>query len=184
MFLKKEKIPVEALILIVILIYSYFINWNSGNIGVIPIDSFGFLDTGYSIINGHLPIRDFWIFTGLLVDYMEAAFIYIFGNNWNSHLAHSSFMNIIASISLYYFLKQYELKISYNFFYCMCFATLCYPLSGTPFAYIHAYIFSLIAIFNFLIAISILVFHSKPISIIEDIKYTHPMYAIKIPIDP
>ena len=153
MFLKKEKSTVEVLLLIVILIYSYLINWYSGNIGVIPIDSFGFLDTGYSITNGHLPIRDFWIFTGFLVDYMEAAFLYLFGNNWNSHLAHSSFMNIIASISLYYFLKQYELKISYNFFYCMCFATLCYPLSGTPFAYIHAYIFSLIAIFNLLIAI-------------------------------
>ena len=153
MFLKKEKSTVEVLLLIVILIYSYLINWYSGNIGVIPIDSFGFLDTGYSITNGHLPIRDFWIFTGFLVDYMEAVFLYLFGNNWNSHLAHSSFMNIIASISLYYFLKQYELKISYNFFYCMCFATLCYPLSGTPFAYIHAYIFSLIAIFNLLIAI-------------------------------
>ncbi len=153
MFLKKEKVPIEYLVLIVISIYSYLINWHSGNIGVIPIDSFGFLDTGYSIINGHLPIRDFWIFTGLLVDYMEAAFLYLFGNNWNSHLAHSSFMNILATLSLYYFLKEYKLKLSFIFFYCLCFATLCYPLSGTPFAYLHAYIFSLIAIFNLLIAI-------------------------------
>ena len=153
MFLKKEKLIVEASILIVILIYSYLINWHSGNIGIIPIDSFGFLDSGYSITKGHLPVRDFWIFTGLLVDYMEAAFLYLFGNNWNSHLAHSSFMNIVATTGLYYFLKEYELKLSYNFFYCLCFATLCYPLSGTPFAYIHAYIFSLIAIFNLLIAI-------------------------------
>ena len=153
MFLKKEKLTVEALVLILLSIYSYSINWYSGNIGVIPIDSFGFLDTGYSIINGHLPIRDFWIFTGLLVDYMEAAFLYIFGNNWNSHLAHGSFMNIFATISLYYFLKEYDLKNSYICFYCLCFATLCYPLSGTPFAYLHAYIFSLIAIFNLLIAI-------------------------------
>ena len=153
MFLKKEKLTVEALVLILLSIYSYSINWYSGNIGVIPIDSFGFLDTGYSIINGHLPIRDFWIFTGLLVDYMEAAFLYLFGNNWNSHLAHGSFMNIFATISLYYFLKEYDLQISYICFYCLCFATLCYPLSGTPFAYLHAYIFSLIAIFNLLIAI-------------------------------
>ena len=153
MFLKKEKLTIEALVLIPILAYSYLINWYSGNIGVIPIDSFGFLDTGYSIINGHLPIRDFWIFTGLLVDYMEAAFLYLFGNNWNSHLAHSSFMNIVATTSLYFFLKEYKLKLSYIFFYCISFATLCYPLSGTPFAYLHAYIFSIIAIFNLLIAI-------------------------------
>ena len=153
MSLKKEKLYREALVLLGILIYSYFVNWQSGNIGVIPIDSFGFLDTGYSITKGHLPIRDFWIFTGLLVDYMEAIFLYLFGNNWNSHLAHSSFMNILATAGLYFFLKEYQLKLSHIVFYCLSFATLCYPLSGTPFAYIHAYIFSLLAIFNLLIAI-------------------------------
>ncbi len=153
MFLKKEKIYKEAPVLLGILIYSYFINWQSGNIGIIPIDSFGFLDTGYSITKGHLPIRDFWIFTGLLVDYMEAVFLSLFGNNWNSHLAHSSFMNILATTGLYLFLKEYELKLTHIVFYCLSFATLCYPLSGTPFAYIHAYIFSLLAIFNLLIAI-------------------------------
>ena len=66
MFLKKEKSTVEVLLLIVILIYSYLINWYSGNIGVIPIDSFGFLDTGYSIINGHLPIIDFWFLKSVI----------------------------------------------------------------------------------------------------------------------
>ena len=103
MFLKKTKIFKELPILIGILIYSYLVNWFSGNIGIIPIDSFGFLDTGHSILHGHLPIRDFWIFTGLLVDYMEALFLFIFGNNWNSHLAHSSFMNIIATLGVFFF---------------------------------------------------------------------------------
>ena len=153
MFLKKEKFYKEVPVLLGILTYAYLVNWHSGNIGVMPIDSFGFLDTGYSIINGHLPIRDFWIFTGLIVDYMEAAFLYLLGNNWNSHLAHSSFMNIIGTLGLYFFLKEYNLRNSHIVFYCLCFATLCYPLSGTPFAYIHAYIFSLLAIFNFLVAI-------------------------------
>ena len=145
MFLKKEKLFIEVSVLLSILIYAFLITWQSGNIGVLPIDSFGFLDTGYSIINGHLPIRDFWIFTGLLVDYMGAAFFYIFGNNWNSYLAHSSFMNILATMGFYLFLKEYDLKYFYIVFYSLCFATLCYPVSGTPFAYIHAYIFSLLA---------------------------------------
>ncbi len=152
MFLNKQKL-LEASIFLGILIYAYLINWYSGNIGVIPIDSFGFLDTGYSILNGHLPIRDFWIFTGLLVDYMEAIFLYVFGNNWNSHLAHGSFMNILATMFFYLFLNEYNFKILSKTFYCISFATLCYPLSGTPFAYIHAYIFSLLAIFNLIIAI-------------------------------
>ena len=62
-------------------------------------------------------------------------------------------MNIVATISLYFFLGEYNFKIQIKTFYCLCFATLCYPLSGTPFAYIHAYIFSLLAIFSLIIAI-------------------------------
>ena len=153
MFLKKEKLYGEVAVLLGILAYAYYVNWQSGNLGVMPIDTFGFLDTGYSILKGHLPIRDFWIFTGLIVDYMEAAFLFLFGNNWNSHLAHSSFMNILGTAGLYFFLKEYNLKIFFIAFYCLSFATLCYPLSGTPFAYLHAYIFSLLAIFTTLIAI-------------------------------
>ena len=78
MFLKKVKLFKEVSVLIGILIYSYLVNWQSGNIGVMPIDSFGFLDTGFSITKGHLPIRDFWIFKGLLVDYMEALFLFLY----------------------------------------------------------------------------------------------------------
>ena len=118
MFLKKVKLYKEILVLIGISIYSYLINWQSGNIGIIPIDSFGFLDTGFSITKGHLPIRDFWIFTGLLVDYMEALFLLLFGNNWNSHLAHSSFMNILGTVGFYFFLKEYNLKLFHIVFYC------------------------------------------------------------------
>ena len=152
MFLNKTTTR-ELPILIGILIYAFYVNWFSGNIGVIPIDSFGFLDTGHSILLGKLPIRDFWIFTGLLVDYMEAVFLSIFGNNWNSHLIHSSFMNALVVLVFYFFLKNFNFKITHTIFYCLSFATLCYPVSGTPFAYIHSYIFSLISIIFFILAV-------------------------------
>ena len=87
MFLKKTTLK-ELPIIAGISIYAFYINWLSGNIGVLPIDSFGFLDTGHSILKGKLPIRDFWIFTGLLVDYMEAFFLTVFGNSWNLSLIH------------------------------------------------------------------------------------------------
>lgn len=146
MFLYKNSVFKELPTVLGIAIYAYYINWLSGNIGIIPIDSFGFLDTGFSILKGKLPIRDFWIFTGLLVDYMEAVFLWLFGNNWNSHLYHACFMNILASLSVYYFLNKIKLNKKFSILYTISFATLCYPVSGTPFAYIHSYIFSLIAI--------------------------------------
>ena len=66
MDLKKLKSFKELPLLLGILIYAYIVNWYTGNIGIIPIDSFGFLDTGFSILKGHLPIRDFWIFLSLI----------------------------------------------------------------------------------------------------------------------
>ena len=153
MQLNKEKTLREFPIIFLILTYAFFINWMSGNIGVMPIDTFGFLDTGYNILNNNFPIRDFWIFTGLLVDYMEAAFLFLFGNNWNSHLAHGSFMNMLATICFYFFLNEIGLKKKYSIFYSVCFATLCYPVSGTPFAYLHSYIFSLLSMMTLIVAI-------------------------------
>ena len=153
MFLKKKNLLKEFPVIIGIITYAYLINWYSGNIGLIPIDTFGFLDTGYSILEGSLPIRDFWIFTGLVVDYMEAFFLFLLGNNWNSHLAHGSFMNIIATVGVYFFIKEFKLAKKHIIFYTICFATLCYPVSGTPFAYMHAYVFSLLSIINLIMAI-------------------------------
>ena len=47
-------------------VYAFIVNWVSGNTGVMAIDTFGFFDTGFSILKNKLPIRDFWIFTGLV----------------------------------------------------------------------------------------------------------------------
>ena len=146
MFLNKNTVFKELPTILGIIIYAYYINWFSGNMGIIPIDSFGFLDTGFSILKNKLPIRDFWIFTGLLVDYMESFFLWVFGNNWNSHLIHACFMNILASLCVYFFLNKIKLNKKFSILYTLSFATLCYPVSGTPFAYIHANILSVIAI--------------------------------------
>ena len=64
---------------LLLIIYSFGINWFSGNIGVLPIDTFAFFDTSFSILKNKLPIRDFWIFTGLITDYLQALFFYLFG---------------------------------------------------------------------------------------------------------
>ena len=77
MFLK--IINYKFLIPIGLVIYAFLINFFTGNIGVMPIVTFGFFDTGYSILKNKLPIRDFWIFTGLVVDYLQALFFWYLG---------------------------------------------------------------------------------------------------------
>ena len=76
----------------IIVFYSFFINWFSANQGVLPIDTFGFFDTGYGILKGQLPIKDYWAYTGLTVDYFQSFFFLIFGNNWNSYIIHSLYV--------------------------------------------------------------------------------------------
>jgi len=142
-------ININFFIPLILAIYSFIINWFSGNIGVMPMDTFAFFDTGFSILKDKLPIRDFWIFTGLTVDYIQSLFFLLFGLSWKSYIFHASIFNIIGTLSFYYFLKTFNLSQFAIIVYSLSFATLCYPVSGTPFAYLHSYIFSLISIFLF-----------------------------------
>ena len=112
------------LLVLLVVIYSFFINWFSGNNGVMVIDTFAFFDTGYSILQNKLPIRDFWVFTGIVVDYFQAFFFLIFGENWSSYIFHSSFFNILGSLGLYFFLKNLNLNNFLSFCYAISFATL------------------------------------------------------------
>ena len=47
MFLNKKNKVKDFPLILLIIIYAYFINRFSANVGVLPIDSFGFLDTGF-----------------------------------------------------------------------------------------------------------------------------------------
>ena len=143
----------NSLYVILISIYAFLINWISGNIGVMPIDTFAFFDTSYSILEGKYPIRDFWIFSGLLLDYLQALFFILIGENWTAYVVHGCFFNILISLAIYFTFINLNLSKIYSFFYSISLATLCYPVSGTPFAYQHSFVLSLISIFIICLAI-------------------------------
>ena len=132
-----------------IIIFSFFINFYSANIGVLPIDTFGFFDSGFLVLKGQLPIRDYWAHTGLTVDYLQSLFFLIFGNNWNSYIIHGSLINVIATLTFYFFLIQIKIQKKFIIIYTLSFATLLYPVSGTPYAYLHAFTFSILGLMIF-----------------------------------
>ena len=148
-----KRINLNYLSILLITIYAFFINWISANVGVMPVDTFGFFDSGYSILKNKLPIRDFWAFSGIVIDYLQAFFFFVFGTSWKSYIFHSSFINVLVSLSLYIFLCKLNLNKIYSFIYTLSFATLCYPVSGTPFSYNHSFVFSLICVFLLCIGI-------------------------------
>ena len=138
---------INLIILIFLSIFSFTINFYFGNIGIFPIDTFAFFDTGYLILKGQIPIKDIWISTGFGVDLLQSFFFRLFGNNWNSYLIHSSLINMFACLFTYYFFLELKINKFLVLLYCIFVSALLYPMIGTPYHYQHAYIFSLIGIF-------------------------------------
>ena len=89
-----------------LLFFSIFINQHYGTRGVDPMDSFHFFDSGYRILNGEVPFIDYWLVKGVLMDYIQAIFFYIFGISWKSYVLHASLFNALLTISTFFVLKN------------------------------------------------------------------------------
>ena len=144
----------DKFLLFIIFLVSFLLNKNYANIGVFPIDTFYHFDTGFRVLNGEYPIKDFWVVSGIFVDYLEAFFFYLFGVSWKTHVFHSSFVNGIMATATYFVLRSFKLKKNYSFLYSFFFAVLAYPPSGTPFADHHATFLSLLGIYCFILALN------------------------------
>ena len=153
---------------IFISIFAFFINYWVASRGVFPIDTFVHYDSAARILIGEMPIKDFWIVHGLLVDFIQSIFFKILGINWNAYVIHSSLLNLIISLFTFKIFQICNIKNLYGFLLTLCFSVLAYPVSGTPFLDLHSVYFSLIAIYflilsinksaNYLITLSVLFF--------------------------
>ena len=144
---------IKIVLFLLLCAFSILINNFYGNIGIFPIDSLGFFDTAYSILLDKHPFKDFWIFSGPLVDYIQAVFFKLFGLKWSSYILHASIFNLIITVFVFFTLNKHGLNVYVSFFYSLLFATLCYPIAGTPFSYQHSFILSLISLLTLTLAI-------------------------------
>ena len=133
--------------LIILIFFSFFINFYYSNLGVFPIDTFLHYDSSYKILKKELPIRDYWIVSGIFVDYMQSIFFKLFGVSWTTYILHSSLFNSFLTVFVFYFFLTTKIKNYKAFLYSISFSILAYPFSGTPFVDHHATFFSLIATF-------------------------------------
>ena len=63
---------IKIFYLLIIFFFSTFINQYYGYIGVYPIDTFLFFDSGNRVLNGEFPIKDFWAVSGITNDFIQA----------------------------------------------------------------------------------------------------------------
>ena len=142
-----EKKKFNLFFIILIAIYSFSINFYYANIGTFPVDTFLHYDSSYRILNKEYPVKDFWIVSGFVVDFIQSFFFKLFGVNWNSYIIHSSLFNVLVSLISYYFFISLKIGNILAFIYAICFSTLAYTVSGTPFVDHHATFFLLVGTF-------------------------------------
>ena len=143
-----------SIIYILLLIFtSLSVNYYYGSIGVLPIDSFAFFDSANFINKGFMPVRDYWVSNGFMIDFIQSIFFKLFGVSWNSYLFHSSVVNLIFSLVTFKFLREEGLGKTSAFFYSFSVAILAYPSVGVPFPDHHSILFSLTGIYLFIFAI-------------------------------
>ncbi len=139
--------------IILLTLVSFSINLYYSYIGVLPVDSFSTFNSGYDILNGSLPFKDFWIIKGLVLDVIQAIFFKILGVSWFAYAAHSSIFNSIFALSTFFTLKKFGLEKKYCFFYSLLASILMYPTYGIPFTDHHVSIFSILSIYCLCLAI-------------------------------
>ena len=136
-----------------IIFFAFFINYYFGSIGVLPQDTFAYFDTGYRVLNGAAPFKDYWTVSGPFLDYFQAILFYLFGISWKSYILSGSLLNVLITIVLYHVFARHGLQRINNLFYCFCFSILANPSMGSPFTDHFSSFFSLAAILLFLLSI-------------------------------
>tara|TARA_B100000700_G_scaffold104024_1_gene117481 strand:- start:751 stop:2328 length:1578 start_codon:yes stop_codon:yes gene_type:complete len=136
-----------------LILISGSINSYYGFRGINPIDNFTIYSSGYYILNGYVPFKDFWVVTGPFLDLTQYLFFKILGVNWKAYVFHSSLLNIIFTLITFLTLSSFSIKKIYAFFYATLISIISYPQVGTPFVDHHASILSLIGLNFFILAI-------------------------------
>jgi len=143
----------NILFILLICFLSITFNFHYGYRGVFPIDSFLIYDSGYNVLNGNYPFKDYWSITGPLLDYLQAFFFLVFGVSWFSYVLHASILNLGLALFSYFIFKELGLKKSYSFIYSLGISLLAYPVIGVPFIDHHSIIFSIFSIYCFIFAL-------------------------------
>ena len=150
---RKNKIILNYIFVLVLVFFSFAVNWNYAKYGIFPIDTFLHYDSSFRILKGEYPVKDYWIVSGFLVDFIQAFFFKIGEVNWQAYIFHSSLFNVVISLFTFFLLIELNLNKIYAFFYAISIAILAYPVSGTPFVDMHSTYFCLLATYLIFLAI-------------------------------
>ena len=92
--IKFKNNSINYLIIIFLGLFSFFICYYYGFIGLIPLDDFVNYNCGYRILSGDTPFKDYYSITGSFLCLIQSIFYKYFGINWSSLVLHASLFNL------------------------------------------------------------------------------------------
>ena len=119
----KKFLNTQNILLLFVVIFSISINQYYGNRGIFPIESTAFFDTAYRILQGDIPFKDYWLVSGMLIDYIQTIFFWLLGINFQVYILHASLMNCLIAVMTFFFVKEIKLEINIVFFMPLFFFT-------------------------------------------------------------
>ena len=106
MKIKNKNLLFKSLLIIFLIFFSIIFNQYYGYIGILPIDSFLIFNSGYDLMNGYYPFKDYWTIKEPFIDLIQAIFFKLFGVSWFSYVFHASIFNCIITIFTFFFIKK------------------------------------------------------------------------------
>ena len=100
---------IKIFYLLIIFFFSIFVNQYYGYIGILPIDSFLIFNSGYDLLNGYYPFKDYCTIKEPFIDLVQAIFFKLFGVSWFSYVLHASTFNCLITIFTFFFMKKFNL---------------------------------------------------------------------------
>ena len=94
---------------IILFLFSIIFNQYYGYIGILPIDSFLIFNSGYDLMNGYYPFKDYWTIKEPFIDLLQAIFFKIFGVSWFSYVLHASIFNCIITICTFFLFQKLDI---------------------------------------------------------------------------
>ena len=125
-----NKLNVNLFVIVFIFLFALLTNQYFGNRGVFPIDSFSHYDTGFRVLNGEFPFKDYLVVSGPFVDLIQAFIFSIFGDSWQAYLLNGSLVNATFAVLSYKLITKLGLETKFALFYsftnsliltCICF---------------------------------------------------------------
>ena len=132
-----------------LILFSFFISYYYGFKGIIPLDDFVNLNSGYRFYTGDLPFRDYYEVTGPVLSILQVFFFKIFGLSWKTFVFNSAIINCLTSLIIFFYFLHISENKNLSFIIAILFSILFYPNNGVPGVDHHAWSLALISLFLF-----------------------------------